>query len=79
MRFPRFTGTMRHSDFLPPVARHFVAFVRRYHPTAETIGSPRFLGNPCTHALLVRPRRSLLRQTFGRAVLLLGASMLSSV
>jgi hypothetical protein len=29
-RFPWFSGTMRHSDCLPPVSPHFVAFAWRY-------------------------------------------------
>jgi hypothetical protein len=29
-RFPRFLGTVKHSDFLPPLPRCFVAFAARY-------------------------------------------------
>ncbi len=51
--FPCFTGTMRCSDFLPPLPPHSVAFARRYHVVHLvaslrcTAGRPRFLRNPC--------------------------------
>jgi hypothetical protein len=32
--FPRFTGTVKHSDFLPPFPRRFVAFASRYRRCA---------------------------------------------
>ena len=32
-RFPRFTGHKGQCDFSPPFPRHFVSFVRRYHPS----------------------------------------------
>ena len=38
-QFPRFGGTMRHSDSSPPIPPRFVAFARRYHPS--TCGSLR--------------------------------------
>lgn len=31
-RFPRFTGTTKVSDSLPPIPPHFVSFVQRYRP-----------------------------------------------
>ncbi len=33
-RFPRFPGTMKHSDFPPPLARRFVSFASRYRRCA---------------------------------------------
>src|SRR5262249_51194475 len=32
--FPRFLGTTKHSDFLPPLPRHFVSFASRYRRCA---------------------------------------------
>jgi hypothetical protein len=32
--FPRFSGSMKHSDFLPPFPRRFVAFASRYRRRA---------------------------------------------
>jgi hypothetical protein len=32
--FPRFLGTTKHSDFLPPLPRHFVSFAQRYRRRA---------------------------------------------
>ena len=32
-QFPRFGGTMRHSDSSPSIPPRFVAFARRYHPS----------------------------------------------
>ena len=39
VQFPRFGGTLRHSDSSPPIPPRFVAFARRYHPS--TCGSLR--------------------------------------
>jgi len=33
-RFPRFDGTVKHSDFLPPLPRRFVSFTSRYRRCA---------------------------------------------
>jgi len=44
--FSGFHGTMRHSDTPPAVSPRFVSFAWRYHTLVETVGSPKFLGNP---------------------------------
>ena len=46
-RFPRFSGTMRHSDCLPSISPRFVAFAWRYRP-APTRSLPSSGGAPWT-------------------------------
>jgi len=56
---------MRCSDASSPFPLRFVSFARRYRTRrngglslAEATGPPRFLGNPCVHALVSDPDRS---------------------
>jgi hypothetical protein len=47
--FPRFTGTVKHSDFLPPFARRFVSFASRYRRCAlgfAPAGARRYIHGP---------------------------------
>ena len=39
-QFPRFGGTMRHSDSSPSIPPRFVAFARRYHPSTCGFAPP---------------------------------------
>ncbi len=59
---------MRCSDASSPFPLRFVSFTRRYRTRrhgglslAEATGPPRFLGNPCVHALVSDPGRSTRR------------------
>ena len=61
-QFPRFGGTMRHSDSSPSIPPRFVAFARRYHPS--TCGFAPSDARCCVHGLgrgepVPAPRRSL--------------------
>ena len=61
-QFPRFGGTMRHSDSSPSFPPRFVAFARRYHPS--TCGFAPSDARCCVHGLglgepVPAPRRSL--------------------
>ena len=61
-QFPRFGGTMRHSDSSPSIPPRFVAFARRYHPS--TCGFAPSDARCCVHGLgrgepVPAPRRSV--------------------
>ena len=48
-QFPRFGGTLRHSDSSPSIPPRFVAFARRYHPS--TCGFAPSDARCCVHGL----------------------------
>ena len=81
--FPWFNGTMRCSDFLPPVPPRFVSFTWRYHPSARVSlalrpsaaadGSPG-VGHPVPPAGKRQWKRQDLLRSWGTPIVLLPCS-----